>query len=305
MNDVEQYAAEVRAALAGLPPDVREELLEDLPAHLAEVAAEGDESLRSRLGSPAQYAAELRTTVEVGRSSVRPGAGIRLAAATEAVRDRLRTADARLGPVIGYARASEYLRLLRPGWWLLRGYLAAMAFAYALDNGTMGLLPRVGGSVLVAVLFLGVFVVGSIWLGRRHASLPQWARYTLGVASVYLAAVALVGFVTVDDSAFQPNADYYSVVDNSQYTNLRDVFGYDANGQLLRDVRLFDQDGNPLILGVQDCEPYLAPSNVYPRCPHQAPFTVPGITPTAPTPTTPTPTPSPTPTPAVTASPTR
>lgn len=312
MNDVDEYVAQVRAALADLPPQVREELLEDLPAHLAEVAAEGAQPLRSRLGPPAQYAAELRATIEVGRSAARPPAAVRLAAAVDAARGRLRTIDVGLGPVIGYARASDYLRLLRPGWWLLRGYLAAMAVAAAVDAGTIGLLPRVGGSVLVALAILAAFVVGSIWLGRRQASLPQWGRHALTAASAVLAVVAVVGFATVDEYAFRPGGGYYSVVDNTQYSDVRDVFGYDANGQLLRDARLFDQDGDPLILGGQDCEPYLEPSNIYPRCPDQAPFTVPGISPTpAPTATvtlTPTATPTPsltqTPTPSLPATPT-
>jgi hypothetical protein len=134
--------------------------------------------------------------------------------------------------------------------------------------------------------------------------LPPWARYSLGVASLYLVVVAFVGFVTVDEEAFRPAGDYHAVVYDTQYGNVRDVFAYDANGQLLRDVRLFDQDGNPVILGFQDCEPHLEPSNVYPRCPDRAPFTVPGTSPTpaptaSPTPTpTPTPTPPPTPTPS-------
>jgi uncharacterized membrane protein len=59
-DDVALYGTAVRAALADLSPDEREELLEDLEDHLAEVAAEPGASLTDRLGDPQQYASELR-----------------------------------------------------------------------------------------------------------------------------------------------------------------------------------------------------------------------------------------------------
>ncbi|MFD0594526.1 hypothetical protein ACFQZ4_20580 [Catellatospora coxensis] len=80
--EIAQYAAQVGAALADLPEQARNDLLEDLPAHLAEVAAEieaegGGATLTERLGPPSAYAAELRATlghtgVPAGRS---PGPG--------------------------------------------------------------------------------------------------------------------------------------------------------------------------------------------------------------------------------------
>ncbi|MFF3866939.1 HAAS signaling domain-containing protein, partial [Micromonospora sp. NPDC001898] len=59
-QEIVDYVTRVRAALADLPPTVRDELTEDLAEHLAEVAAEGDEPLADRLGAPEAYAAELR-----------------------------------------------------------------------------------------------------------------------------------------------------------------------------------------------------------------------------------------------------
>jgi hypothetical protein len=57
---VSRYYDQVVAALAGLPPAARQDLVEDLPDHLAEVAAEvsaeGAGSLRERLGAPEVYA---------------------------------------------------------------------------------------------------------------------------------------------------------------------------------------------------------------------------------------------------------
>lgn len=60
IDDVARYAAAVRAALADLDEGARRSLLEDLEAHLSEVAAESDVPLAQRLGRPEAYAAELR-----------------------------------------------------------------------------------------------------------------------------------------------------------------------------------------------------------------------------------------------------
>ncbi|GLZ34798.1 hypothetical protein Lesp02_69850 [Lentzea sp. NBRC 105346] len=60
---VEGYLAGMRAALADLPPAEVAEIMEDVEAHVSEIAAElGEgETLEQRLGSPEAYAQELRT----------------------------------------------------------------------------------------------------------------------------------------------------------------------------------------------------------------------------------------------------
>ena len=59
-QEITDYVARVRAALADLPPGQRDELTEDLADHLTEVAAEAEGTLVERLGEPETYAAELR-----------------------------------------------------------------------------------------------------------------------------------------------------------------------------------------------------------------------------------------------------
>jgi hypothetical protein len=51
-QEIAGYVERVRQALADLPPTVRDELLEDLPEHLAEVAAEDAGAFAERLGPP-------------------------------------------------------------------------------------------------------------------------------------------------------------------------------------------------------------------------------------------------------------
>ena len=169
-DDITGYVDAVRAALADLPAATRDELIEDLPEHLAEVKADGAGSLIDRLGTPEAYAAELRSTAGfVGGFPDPPDGPDRLAELRDTALRQLRTADVKVGPLLGYARASEFLALLRPAWWLLRGYLAAMVVAWALDDSgqPQGLLPRIGGSEVVAGLMLAGVILGSLWLGRR------------------------------------------------------------------------------------------------------------------------------------------
>lgn len=179
MNDTAQdeiagYVAQVREALGGVPDSTREELLDDLPEHLTEVLAEGNGSLVERLGSPSAYAAELLAAAGLGgEPPARRDQVTELREWAVQVRERsavwLAAADVRVGPVLGYAKASEFLVLLRPAWWVLRGYLVAMVVAQILDTGSepIGLLPRIGGSELVALMLAAAGIIGSIWLGRR------------------------------------------------------------------------------------------------------------------------------------------
>jgi hypothetical protein len=170
-DEVTAYVDAVRAALADLTDELRTDLLDDLPEHLREVLSEGDGSLVDRLGSPQPYAAELRAAAGIVGGFPDPPAKGRFAELAATARANLAVVDARLGPLLGYASASEFLQLLRPAWWVLRGYLAAMVLARIVDDSgqPMGLLPRVGGSEALALLMLGAAVLGSVWLGRRPA----------------------------------------------------------------------------------------------------------------------------------------
>ncbi|THV43501.1 HAAS signaling domain-containing protein [Glycomyces buryatensis] len=76
-DEVAAYRQAVEAHLSRLPAAERAELLADLEAHLGEVAAELEleSSLVGRLGTPADYAKELREAVRVS-SEQTPAQGI-------------------------------------------------------------------------------------------------------------------------------------------------------------------------------------------------------------------------------------
>src|SRR5262245_27801142 len=97
-SQISDYLGRVRAALADLPTDARDELIEDLPDHLAEVLAEDAGTLTERLGEPEAYAAELRAAAGMA------AAGVGATAAPYGVaRRRLRAATERLDASVGPA----------------------------------------------------------------------------------------------------------------------------------------------------------------------------------------------------------
>jgi hypothetical protein len=278
-DEIGSYVEEVRQALGGLPPATREELLEDLPEHLAEVLAEGGGTLVGRLGSPSAYAADLIASAGLGATEELPRRDLRGRA--RGLRDRAweatRRTDVRVGPLLGYARASEFLTLLGPAWWVLRGYLAAMALTYLIDgNQRVGLLPRLGGSDLAALLLLAAAVLGSIWLGRRGEPAGRTPKLLLRGGTAVLVLFAAVGFFEVDDSSRRTG--YVETSYTNEYSNVQDVYVYDGEGNLIRNAQLFDQWGQPIRFGEPGCIDQMtgnwSPSRSlgYPYCPDQAPF---------------------------------
>lgn len=283
MNDeINAYVEAVRQALSGV--DSREELLEDLPEHLAEVQAEGSGTLRDRLGSPEAYASELLATAGLvgGFPDPPPGSfSTQLREAREQLGEFLDRADVKVGPVIGYEKASQFLILLRPGWWVLRGYLTAMALAYLLSDGTkLGLLPRIGNNELVALVLLAGCVVVSIVLGRRSPTLSRLPRLALSSGTAVLVIFALAGFVGADHDVREPGYSdvNYGYSDPNPYSNVNDVYVYDGQGHLVPNAHLYDQDGSPIQLGTNECsDPQTGETsrsrNIgYPYCPQLAPF---------------------------------
>ncbi|MCW3838724.1 hypothetical protein ONA70_01250 [Micromonospora yasonensis] len=278
-QEIADYVDRVRAALADLPPAVRDELTEDLPEHLAEVAAEAGGTLVDRLGEPETYAAELRAAAGAETGDRPTSLDRRLTAVRARVGTQLRTLDAQLGPLLGYASVSEFLRPLRPAWWLVRGWLAALLVSVVLGEPS-GLLPRLDGSVLAGLFLLAGAVLASVWLGRRSAGLGGWPRRLLRLGTAALLLFSFAALVNVDQHASSDEfAPYEGVSLRKAYDSVQDVFVYDEQGRLVRNARLFDQNGVPIRLGWPTCVDGTGvvppPSNVYPYCPEQAPFAPP------------------------------
>ncbi|MBB5788296.1 HAAS signaling domain-containing protein [Jiangella mangrovi] len=145
--------------------------------------------------------------------------------------------------------AIELVTSLRPAWWIARAVALGLVVALVTGSVPFGL-----------VVFLGA-VIGSVWLGRRTAAGEVRGRRLLAV-QVANAALAIGGLVAVGSAASFAAGDHVQYVDGgysydypgpgfydqngAQITN---IFPYGADGTLLENVRLYDQDGRPIDLG--------------------------------------------------------
>ncbi len=236
-TEQEAYLEAVRRALADLDPAVRDELLEDLPEHLAEVAAEGEGTLTERLGPPEAYAAELRTAAGVGVAAAPVARGLddRIAAAVRRARGVLGAADRKTGPLLGYGRGQRVPAYAGAGL-VGAARLPGRDGDHLVDRdgNDAGLLPRLGGSTLAAALLLAVCLLASIWLGRREPTLSATPRAGLAIGGVLLVLFGMVVFDKADH--YGAGWDQTQSVSVNPYEYIQDVYVYDENGNPLTNV---------------------------------------------------------------------
>jgi hypothetical protein len=246
------YLAEVRSHLGDLADDERDDLLDDLAAHVHEVAASDDRPLEEALGPPAAFAAELMAAAGLSPGSAGAGGRSgRLARRTDRVRRRVATARAH-----PWARAVEdFLPELRPGWWVVRGWLVAYGLSLALGGDADSFpFPTLAGTVVLGALMTAALVVASVRLGRRPSP-PRWLWLLNGTA--ILMALVLPGQIGggdtyVVDSSGDPigyEVERPAALRHPDGSPITNIYVYDAKGRPLERVRLFDQDGRPIELG--------------------------------------------------------
>ena len=314
---VASYLTQVRAELDDLPPGELEDVLHDVTDHLTEVAAElGDQpsfaDLQARLGTPRQYADELRTAagypartepvnqdqLASGRRAlhwgliactVGPffvavsifawsrdettffgllGLGVLFVAATLGLR-ALHGNDPRI--VLDTPRGTrgevairgwidqippnvrhELVTIGQPVWWVVRGMIGAGGF-FALFGAL---------SVTVVGAFAGAAV--SVWIGRRTQQDRRWLWYVVPLNVV--AAVAVPAFLAAayagasfgflnNYNDYRGTSTRYNPPENGIIVNgtpVSNIYPFDAQGKQVS-VRLYDQNGSPITLELQDC----------------------------------------------------
>jgi len=237
VEDVRAYVRAVRAWLGDLPADEVEDLTAGMEADLAERAAESGGPLGGLLGEPEAYAAELRAAAGLPPR-------VDVVAVPDAVQREPWT-DRLARDAHGLVARHPWLRELRPTWWLARGAVAGWVVAAVLGTGRTLLLPLVGAAL-------------SMWLGlvlRRREPLGAGTRFALGAGNV-LAVVLLLPMVasyTDGSSGFSEEAaaapGYPSqVVANGE--PVENLYAYDAAGNRLEGVRVYDQTGRALVVGL-------------------------------------------------------
>lgn len=218
--DAQPYLAAVRELLWALPTDERDELLDDLSAHLAELAAEEGPSLRERLGVPSAYAAEFVTSAGVEPPPAR----------------RLVTFPSVHVPPSVHARWVE----LRPAWRALRPFLIVFGGAASLNEGHV--FGNVGSLEIVVLALIALAFIGP---SQRLAGFWDRAATVAGVVAA-LVVIAALGqgrqYVYVDNTGgYGPTG----ALTRGDGTSVSNIWAYDRDGNPI-DVFLFDQDGRPI-----------------------------------------------------------
>ena len=267
--DVSEFLDKVRARLADLTDEEREELLGGLEADLMELVADGGSV--AELGDPRAYADELRTAAGLEPSAVgrRGAAGVRRPrrSSRERAVALLDGSRARWDGWVtaGEARAQVWTVLvaLRPAWWVLRGWLAAQWIDMVTGPWEyLTLIPRFGDDVTGKLLLVGA-VAGSVLMGLRrtwpasHSPASVLARVTLLGLNLFAVLALLVVSSEFPSSRvahdfahpyamgrFGLAASGTGLVSDGKV--VRNVFAYDTEGNPLEGVQLFDQDGRPL-----------------------------------------------------------
>lgn len=306
-DDVATYATAVRAALAALPDSERETLLEDLEDHLAEVASESDVPLRERLGKPEHYAAELRSAYGAGEAD---STGQR-----RLLGGSVRAFIATVTATRTYRELRALLPELRPGWWVLRAYLAVLVVAFMFrDGNNLRPVPNPFSKFgLLETVAMAAAIVISVRLGRRGVPAGRFKRLAtqaLNVAIAVLTVPVLVSMSTTHPYAYAASdySDPYSSASAAgYYPGFMNIYPYTKDGKPLKDVLLYDQNGRPLtpanVGGITTDYPIGADgqpiTNSYPlnqRHPNGDPILPPRVAlPPAPTNSQSSPSPSPTP----------
>jgi hypothetical protein len=158
-----------------------------------------------------------------------------------------------------------FLPELRPAWWVLRGYLAALILSAALSGGySLGPIPNPTTKHGLFQIFASVVAIWlSVRIGRRSRALPQGARFLAVSANVLIAfiAVAVLGhmhtfaYSELIGTANPEQSPFTAAFAAGPVTN---IYPYSQDGKPLTNVLLFDQDGRPITVQQQE------PQTTYP-----------------------------------------
>jgi hypothetical protein len=233
--EIVRFAAGVRAALADLPAEEVDDLTEGLEADLAESLAE---DLRRTLPDPVTYAAELRAAAGLPGRTAKRGALSSLVDAWSGAQKDVANAIAHHP---GLASVAGFVADLRPAWWIVRAWLATWLLAafFGMEDGYWF-------DGVWWVVLLGLVIVSVQW-GRGRWGFQGLRGLVL--AGNVAAALALLPVLSAAQS-WGGETDYAEPYEAPGLTfngqQLTNIFAYDAAGNPLADVQLFDQDGHPL-----------------------------------------------------------
>jgi hypothetical protein len=254
----QRYVEEVGQHLAGLPDDERAEVVDDLRAHVQEVADADERPLEEVLGSPAEFAAEL-----LAAAGLEPAVGLGRAAPRFA---RARQLVTSVNEHRWTGAVRSFVPELLPAWWVLRGYIAVVAISLMTEGDGRAVarlpFPTIFGSVVVGVPVAIGAIVASVRLGRRPSLSRRWKLLDVALAIALVAVVFNVRHEASRTYVYAPTTyDEFGRLNQGNgdagYLNglsqdgvpITNLYVYDADGKLLAGVLVYDQDGRPVVVG--------------------------------------------------------
>lgn len=244
--EITAFAAAVRAHLDDLPAEDVDELVGGLEADLSDQAAESGEDFT--FPDAVAYAAELRAAAGLPERTTKKPERVSVMDRSAQAAKRAVTA-VRANPLGAWVL--ETLLALRPVWWVVRG-AAFYLFGIFLLNAFLIWTPYFTTQPLAWLVGAALVVVSVQW-GRGRWTPRTWVRVAAAIANVVAIVTTIVAITQIPlliARATNDSAHYYTEpftpglsVDGER---VRNIFAYDAEGNPIDRVQLFDQDGRPL-----------------------------------------------------------
>ncbi len=227
------YLEAVAEGLADLPGEDRDEVIQDLEAHLAEL---DDQSVERILGTPAEFVQEFRTSAGLDESAERERINL-----VTRLRNGLAGVAQRTSEIVNWPR-------FRPVWLWVRGWVVVSAWAWLYDGYAQEYfaLPSIGGSPLVGLLLVAGATWLSLWLARNEGhGLAALGSVTFSIVAGLSLVLMLANPIRTYDPYDYEEQVYFDSMMSADGNPITNIHAFDLEGQPVQ-VLLFDQDGRPL-----------------------------------------------------------
>lgn len=238
---VEKFISEIEEFLQDLGPELREDILREVRENL-EARAE-DESGELSLPNSLEYANDLRQAA--GLEPVAPQKRV--------LRDFVAGVQERLAASPVATAVRNFLRPFKPLFWVAIGISSyGLLERYIIgDDGYLGV-----PSTLEQWLLWVAVILFAVWVGA--ANFGPLLRRIRAVALVVAFVPMAITFHGLSENTIQLSDELVNGNPASRTTGLiyngqpvTNIFPYDAEGNLLRDVRFVDDQGRPLNSSVE------------------------------------------------------
>lgn len=228
-----EYLDMVASGLADLPEDDREEVIQDLRAHLAEL---DEDEVEAALGLPEAFVAEFRSSAGLDDSTHKAWKW-----PLTRTRARLEKASHRLAEVTRW-------QTIRPVWIWTRGWLLISTIA-VLSGGLAFFrfpIPAVQDSTALGLVLVVVATWFSVWLESTRTAVREFGTFLLSAVVAVLLSLSLLAAPDLSPALhFEEEAFYPDQLIAEDGIPISNIYAYDLEGNPVQ-VLLFDQDGHPI-----------------------------------------------------------